>query len=96
KTPDGRARHMLFNTKWENPFHVGGHAISDDGLTWTSLTPVYSRGVSWDDGTEEEFRRRERPQLLWLDDCRGVLYTGVDRFDEGDWVKMIAVPVGDW
>jgi hypothetical protein len=45
---------------------VGCHAFSKDGLSWTlSKTPCYSYNVSFTDGKEKVFSRRERPQLVF-------------------------------
>ena len=45
---------------------VGCHSFSRDGMTWTlSKTPAYSYNVTFDDGKETVFSRRERPQLVF-------------------------------
>lgn len=51
---------------------VGCHAFSKDGLSWTlSKNPCYSYNVSFTDGKEKVFSRRERPQLVF-DPATGV------------------------
>jgi hypothetical protein len=46
--------------------NVGCHAFSRDSFTWTlSSTPAYNYSISFTDGTQTTFSRRERPQLVF-------------------------------
>lgn len=46
----------------------GAHLVSDDARTWQCHDPVkvYSHTIQWTDGTATTFDRRERPELLNL------------------------------
>jgi len=86
--------HILFNDKWEDSVGVGGHAYSNDGISWVfSNTRAYTHLVDWVDGTATNMSRRERPQLLF-DSKRvpKVLYTAVKPSSSDDHVINIATP----
>lgn len=56
----------------------GAHLISSDGLLWRSIDPitVYSHTIRWTDGGETTFDRRERPELLNLNNPPEQKYDG--------------------
>ena len=44
---------------------LGGHAFSEDGAHWyISPVPAYTSTVLYEDGSQVDFRARERPHLL--------------------------------
>jgi len=47
----------------------GAHLVSNDGLAWRPADPVkvYTHTIEWTDGSRTTFDRRERPELLNLD-----------------------------
>lgn len=48
-----------------NRYYNGGHSFSRDGTHWTfSKIPVYTKNITWRDGTWTVMGRRERPGLL--------------------------------
>ena len=82
---------------------VGCHAFSRDGWQWTlSTTPAYGFGVSFTDGSQTVFSRRERPQLVF-DPATGApthLINGVQlphseqpAGGQGDYTYSIIVPL---
>ena len=46
----------------------GGHAFSQDGLTWVNTGFAYSNVVNFTDGSVQSFSRRERPHILFAAD----------------------------
>ncbi|MCP3968503.1 MAG: hypothetical protein GY750_14235 [Lentisphaerae bacterium] len=87
---------MLFNNKFTDNNNVGGHAWSVDGVHWTMTEPSYSRTVRYTDGSSETMHRRERPQILWLDEKKqkGILFNGVQPSSDNDKIYTLATPIG--
>ncbi len=56
----------------------GAHLVSEDAITWKVFDPVhiYTHTVQWNDGTETTFDRRERPELVNLDNPPERKYDG--------------------
>ncbi len=95
KRTDGQGYRMLFNDKFTDPVNVGGQAVSPDGMSFASVGSAYGLQVPLTDGTVQTVVRRERPQILWLDDKRGVLYNGVQPSSADDSSYLLAVPIGE-
>lgn len=61
--------HALFHqfdvSPGPTPFWAGGHAFSEDGLTWSNITQAYNTTVITDDGKTYYAGRRERPKMLF-------------------------------
>lgn len=88
--------HMIYNNKFDDGFNTGGHAISYDAKFWTQQEPIFSRKVEFTDGLTETLVRRERPQIIWLSDEKGVLYSGVQpTWAMGDKIYTMAAAIGD-
>lgn len=65
--PRGRF-HVLLHLHWVDG-DKGGHAFSEDGLTWTtSLDQPFGEVVVLNDGTSIEYMARQRPHLVLNDD----------------------------
>ena len=88
--------HMLFNNKFNDKVNMGGYAFSKDGKRFISGVPVYSEEVTYLDGFVETVSRRERPQIMWLEEGKGVLFQGVRPDKKSDWVYTLATPIGSW
>lgn len=88
--------HMVFNNKFSHEFFKGGYASSKDGVNWNVRSSVYTREVPYANG-EVKQQRRERPQILWLDQSqgKGVLMNGV-QVGPGDKTATLAFKIGDW
>jgi len=56
----------------------GGHAFSEDGITWHFAGQAYDFDIVYTDGSQESFSRRERPQVLMIDGEPAVLFSGVE------------------
>ena len=93
---DGDGWHMLFNNKFNHREENGGYAYSDDGYQFTRGNAAYNKELRFTDGTVSRAARRERPQILWLEENRGVLFTGVRPSRDDDRVYTLATPIGDW
>jgi len=48
-----------------SPGWSGGHAFSEDGLVWSDITRCYNTTIFFEDGTQSEMYRRERPKLIF-------------------------------
>lgn len=88
--------HMIYNNKFDDWKNTGGHAVSYDAKFWTQQEPIFSRDVKYSDGTQSTVERRERPQIIWLNDEKGVLYSGVQSsWSTGDKIFTMASAIGD-
>ena len=70
--------HSIFHnmSPQDDQTYCGGHAYSEDGVTWIYAGVSYSNTVVFDDGTQETFPRRERPHLIFDDDgCTPIALT---------------------
>ena len=76
--------HALFHAMdpGDDQTYCGGHAFSEDGLSWTYSGIAFSNLVNFTDGSSFAFSRRERPHLLFAPDktpialSNGVQYGG--------------------
>ena len=93
---DDGGYHMVFNNKFNNKVEVGGYAFSADGKHFARGQALYGNQILFDDGQRETVRRRERPQIMWLDDNKGVLFQGVQANKESDQTYTLATPIGEW
>jgi hypothetical protein len=55
----------------------GGHAFSANGLDWEFAGQAYDSTQDYEDGSKEQFSRRERPQVLMVDGEPAFLFNGV-------------------
>lgn len=95
--------HLIFNNKFNDPsrYWMGGHAVSMDGAHWDYAGPIYNTDIEYQETGEDlvtkEHYRRERPQFLWLNPEKAVMFNGVghDRTKVGqDKSFTSAVPIG--
>lgn len=88
--------HMIFNNKFSHDFFKGGYASSKDGVHWNVRSSVYTREVPYANGEIKE-QRRERPQILWLDQSqgKGLLMNGV-QVGPGDKTATLGFKIGEW
>lgn len=86
--------HMLYSNKFNDAMNVGGYACSVDAESCCDVQPkaAYSLQADYEDGSSFIFQRRERPQLLMLDDTHGYLYTAVRPFAANDSTYTLIVP----
>ena len=71
---------MLFNAlpyKCVPKYQQGGHALSSDGVDWSSKPRVgaYDTTVQFTDGTSMKCERRERPQMVLDNNGRLVAFS---------------------
>lgn len=61
--------HAVFHNQIEKDDErlCGGHAFSEDGLTWTFTGTAWSNVVHFTDGSSYPFSRRERPHVIFGD-----------------------------
>jgi hypothetical protein len=95
KRADGRGYRLLFDDKFTDPVNVGGQAASPDETSFAPAGSAYGLEVPLTDGTVQTVVRRERPQILWLNDEQGVLYNGVQPSSADDSSYVLAVPIGE-
>ena len=88
--------HMVFNNKFSHSYFKGGYASSSDGIHWNVRSSVYTKQVPYANG-EVKDQRRERPQMLWLnqDEGKGMLMNGV-QVGPGDKTATIGFQIGEW
>ncbi len=72
---------------------AGVRFFSEDGIVWHGGEPAYGFNVTYDDGSQVELQRRERPFLLW-DGGRTYLFTtakigGPDKITGGKTWNMV-------
>lgn len=90
---DRHGYYITFNNKFNDSYNLGGYAFSADGNHFEAQPPIYSRKVSYTDGSSELVDHRERPYIFWLTDSTGVLYTGTRPGKSSDKSYVLAVPV---
>lgn len=88
--------HMIFNNKFSHGFFKGGYASSENGVQWTVRSSVYTKQVPYANG-EIKDQRRERPQVLWLnqDKGKGMLLNG-SQIGPGDKTATLGFKIGHW
>jgi hypothetical protein len=88
--------HMVFNNKFSHEFFKGGYASSKDGVHWNVRSSVYTRQVPYANGEVKE-QRRERPQILWLnqEQGKGMLMNGT-QIGPGDKTATLGFKIGNW
>jgi len=60
--------------------NLGRHAFSKDGFNWTfSENPAYTAFATYQNGTQIQFARRERPHLLFSNGNPYLLFNGVQQ-----------------